>query len=205
MNRATLYANVDALLKYSRDVHSAPTNDLFDSRESKLALEIKPVEDWPLATKLWMERKALGTWVSGHPMQLVAGKYEHKARHKVREIDDLLSVYSGGPYYFAFIVIEVLRSKTGKVVILKIEDETGRGELAAFATDCDPWWHLLKKDYILIAQCVPKHNMSFSSMHFVKLHKLGQLTRPSVDAKSKAKPATRGRALPISAGPRVAR
>lgn len=173
-----MLANLGEIQRYAKESKLPSTGDMFGTREEKLGLAIVEMEDWPLSTKLWMERKSLGTWITAHPMQLVAGKYEKKVKHRLRDIDRLLEVApTSEVFYFAFIVIEV-RILKDKIVLIRAQDETADAEIVAFKSDCDPWWHLLKQDNILVALCSPKHSTNRSSMHFSKLHKIGELSPP---------------------------
>lgn len=176
MNRATLYHNLQAILDFKNKVHAPASGDMFNSKEEKFDQALKPHPDFSLNDRLWHERRATGSFMSGHPMQLVAGRYEGRVTHRMRDIPDLLEG-PAIPVPLAFLVREV-RVIFDKIVAIVAEDETGAAEISAFKSDCDPWWHLLKPNYILAAQCVPKHNGKVSSMHFLKLHKLGELRNP---------------------------
>ncbi|MET4127289.1 DNA polymerase III subunit alpha [Roseovarius sp. MBR-6] len=128
-NRRRVFESIEALMSYSAAIHEQKASDqvsLFgeagdDLPEPRLA----PVEDWLPAERLTEEFKAVGFYLSGHPLDDYMTVLR---RQDVRALDEVLARAAQGPCIV----------KMAGVVAGRQERKSARGNRFAFAQLSDP-------------------------------------------------------------------
>ncbi len=128
-NRRRVFESVEALMAYSAAIHEQKASDqvsLFgeagdDLPEPRLA----PVEDWLPAERLTEEFKAVGFYLSGHPLDDYMTVLR---RQKVETLDEVMARAEQGPCIV----------KMAGVVAGRQERKSARGNRFAFAQLSDP-------------------------------------------------------------------
>ncbi len=128
-NRRRVLDSLDALVAYSAAVHEQRASSqvsLFGEAGDDLPEpRLSPAEDWPAAERLAEERKAVGFYLSGHPLDdyLPALK-----RQGVKTLEELREVAERGPCV----------AKLAGTVAGRQERKSARGNRYAFAQMSDP-------------------------------------------------------------------
>ncbi|WP_025061148.1 DNA polymerase III subunit alpha [Sulfitobacter guttiformis] len=123
-NRARVFAALDALVGYSAAIHEQKASNqvsLFGEAGDDLPEpRMMPCDDWRAAERLTEEFKAIGFYLSGHPLDDYMGPLKRKG---VMTLDELLVKAQGGP----------LVAKLAGVVAGRQERKSARGNRFAFA------------------------------------------------------------------------
>ena len=123
-NRRRVFGALDALVGYSAAIHEQKTSNqvsLFGEAGDDLPEpRMMPSDDWLAAERLTEEFKAVGFYLSGHPLDDYMGPLKRKG---VLTLDELMEKARGGP----------LVAKLAGVVAGRQERKSARGNRFAFA------------------------------------------------------------------------
>ena len=123
-NRRSVFAALDALVGYSAAIHEQKASNqvsLFGEAGDDLPEpRMMPSDDWLAAERLTEEFKAVGFYLSGHPLDDYMGPLKRKG---VLTLDELMEKAQGGP----------LVAKLAGVVAGRQERKSARGNRFAFA------------------------------------------------------------------------
>lgn len=179
MNRPTMLHNLKRIMEHAkRKRNAAEQTDMFGGAQSS-DLIIEDVPDWSLATKLWYERKTLGVFLSGHPVDDYKSKFERKITHHLRDVPGLPQ--SDWPKFDNVIVcglvekVFVNRYNTGII----LSDDTGQGEIKMERDAYERAQWVLRKDFIVAVKCKVKRDGQWSCVLGLQAHKIGEFTAPS--------------------------
>jgi DNA polymerase-3 subunit alpha len=192
LNRASMLANLTAIQKHitkSRPHQAAGQGGLFSEAPIE---DLKMIElpEFSADELLWRERHALGSFVTGHPLD----RYRHKlakVTHACREERDMLNSGTSARMVVAGL-IRVIRTGP-RMSFLELDDGTGAIEVGAFSEEAARFAHCLVVDTLVALQIKPRYSNDRSSLQMIKAHKLGQFGPFSL--KSAALP-TRSRSAP---------
>ena len=166
--RAALFEHLDKALRNAdqrlRDSH-AGQNDMFAESNAGSHVEaIQAIEEWNDEMKLSGERQTLGLYLTGHPV----ARYQEELRGITRStLGQLLNNGASGSLplrqgredtgkrvLVAGLLdqIRLRNSAKGRIAFLTLDDNTGRIDVAVFASDYARLNHLLVKDTILVIQ-----------------------------------------------------
>jgi DNA polymerase-3 subunit alpha len=146
---------IDTLLRYGQVYQSerqAAENSLFggfDDMDVEIATpEIPETEEWSLMERLSRERDLVGIYLSAHPLDAYAVVLNYVCNTKAVELmnDDKSELMERQEVKVGGIVSSVRRgmSKTGKPYgIVKLEDDSGVGELPLFGEDWVRWGNFM--------------------------------------------------------------
>ncbi len=152
--RATLMANLDRLLeeanrkKENREIGQAT---LFDSAqlEELAPLQLEPVEEWPPAERLRLEKLNLGFFFSGHPLdryrELIATRTSLDLAHPAQAAGDR-------PYVVIGVlreVKEILTRGGRRMAFATLEDFSGSIEVVVFPETFDRSREMLVADGVV--------------------------------------------------------
>ncbi len=136
--RGMLYANIEDMLAYNKEVGKQPTNQisLFGGASEVKAPEFKLRETAPATQmeKLSWEKELLGLYISGHPLDRLRDKLKDKPMN-VKKIKEDPTVGNGYPITIGGMIIEVkpiITKKNERMAFIKIEDLTGNIEAVVF-------------------------------------------------------------------------
>lgn len=150
--RATLLANMESLLQYSREyqaIKNAGQFSLFgEKNEGHTSLLLKKAEVAPEKQKLTWEKELLGFYVSGHPLQ------EH--RHKLTGFIPITKI---APDTLKSVKVAALIHNIKKIVTKNgqpmafagLEDLSGKIEVIVFPKLFEKKQHLLEENMLVIA------------------------------------------------------
>jgi DNA polymerase-3 subunit alpha len=128
-NRRRVFESIEALMSYSAAIHEQKASNqvsLFgDAGEDLPEPRLAPVEDWLPAERLTEEFKAVGFYLSGHPLDDYMTVLR---RQDVRTLDEVLARAAQGPCIV----------KMAGVVAGRQERKSARGNRFAFAQLSDP-------------------------------------------------------------------
>ncbi|MWB79823.1 DNA polymerase III subunit alpha [Pseudooceanicola sp. 216_PA32_1] len=128
-NRRRVFDSLDALVAYSAAVWEQKTSNqvsLFgDAGDDLPEPRLAPVDDWLPAERLAEEFKAVGFYLSGHPLDDYMGPLRRK---DIKTLDEVARLAEGGP----------LLAKMAGVVAGRQERKSARGNRFAFAQLSDP-------------------------------------------------------------------
>jgi len=150
--RATLLANMENLLQYSREyqaIKNAGQFSLFgEKNEGHTSLTLKKAEVAPEKQKLTWEKELLGLYVSGHPLQ------EH--RHKLTGFIPITKIVPDTlkPVKVAALIhnIKKIVTKNGQpMAFAGLEDLSGKIEVIVFPKLFEKKQHLLEENMLVIA------------------------------------------------------
>lgn len=176
LNRPSLLASLDPVLKHLRKLApsvAAGQIGLFDATPG-LVQDLDPgyvrVEDWDLHTKLWHERKVLGSFVSGHPVNSYRGKFAGKTTHVCR---DRHTIETEMPE--RCVVAALIRRVEVKprIAFITLEDPTGALDLIAFNDEVERYAHCLHKDMVIAASLRVRRDGDRVGLQLLAAHKLG--------------------------------
>jgi len=123
-NRRRVFESIEALMNYSAAIHEQKHSDqvsLFgDAGEDLPEPRLVPVEDWLPAERLTEEFKAVGFYLSGHPLDDYMTVLK---RQEVRTLDEVTTRAEQGPFL----------AKMAGVVAGRQERKSARGNRFAFA------------------------------------------------------------------------
>ena len=128
-NRRRVFESIDALMNYSAAIHEQKNSNqvsLFgDAGEDLPEPRLAPVEDWLPAERLTEEFKAVGFYLSGHPLDDYMAVLK---RQEVKTLDEVMARAERGPFL----------AKMAGVVAGRQERKSARGNRFAFAQLSDP-------------------------------------------------------------------
>jgi DNA polymerase-3 subunit alpha len=123
-NRRRVFESIEALMNYSAAIHEQKHSDqvsLFgDAGEDLPEPRLVPVEDWLPAERLTEEFKAVGFYLSGHPLDDYMTVLK---RQEVKTLDEVTARAEQGPFL----------AKMAGVVAGRQERKSARGNRFAFA------------------------------------------------------------------------
>ncbi|WP_295316799.1 DNA polymerase III subunit alpha [Roseobacter sp.] len=127
-NRRRVYAALDALVGYSAAIHEQKASNqvsLFgEAGEDLPEPRLQPVDDWLPAERLAEEFKAVGFYLSGHPLDDYMGPLKRK---NVLTLDEILEKAARGP----------LNARIAGIVAGRQERKSARGNRFAFCQMSD--------------------------------------------------------------------
>lgn len=156
MNRPSLIANLDAVLRHVRKKEKAGAGQGSLFGDSDLAPPTyAEFPDWDQATKLYYERKALGTFISGHPIDICRAKWEGKPTHNCSQQYDML--LSGGNTRIVVVGLLERVDERGRVVLMELSDHVGRCEIMTFRDEFERFEFALQKNNVIAAKLQPRY------------------------------------------------
>jgi DNA polymerase III alpha subunit len=170
LNRPSMLANLDWVLKHlakQRDKGGDKQGSLFSSDDTPSISYVR-LPDWGLATKLWYERKALGTFVSSHPVELCRPKWEGKTTHGCGDHGGICDA-EGRIVVAGLIEKFVVRPK---VFFLELTDLTGRIEVMGFNDDLEKIRHVIALDSVVAVKIEPYYRDFTPSFRVKDAHRL---------------------------------
>ncbi len=127
-NRRRVFESLDALVQYSAAIWEQKQSNqvsLFgDAGEDLPEPRLSPVQDWLPAERLAEEFKAIGFYLSGHPLDDYVGPLKRK---DVKTLDEVAQLAQGGP----------LVAKIAGIVSGRQERKSARGNRFAFVQASD--------------------------------------------------------------------
>jgi len=128
-NRRRVFESLDALMSYSAAIQEQKNSDqvsLFgDAGEDLPEPRLAPVEDWLPAERLTEEFRAVGFYLSGHPLDDYMAVLR---RQKVKTLEEVMARAERGPFL----------ARMAGVVAGRQERKSARGNRFAFALLSDP-------------------------------------------------------------------
>ncbi|MBB95666.1 MAG: DNA polymerase III subunit alpha [Rhodobacteraceae bacterium] len=128
-NRRRVFDSLDALVAYSAAIHeqkaSAQVSLFGEAGEDLPEPRLSPVSDWLPAERLGEEFKAIGFYLTGHPLDDYMGPLR---RQNVLTLDDVTAKAQNGP----------LIAKLAGVVTARQERKSAKGNRFAFVGMSDP-------------------------------------------------------------------
>ena len=128
-NRRRVFESIDALISYSAAIHEQKNSDqvsLFgEAGEDLPEPRLAPVDDWLPAERLTEEFRAVGFYLSGHPLDDCMAVLK---RQEVKTLDEVMARAARGPFL----------AKMAGVVAGRQERKSARGNRFAFAQLSDP-------------------------------------------------------------------
>lgn len=133
-------------------------------------LKLIEVEEFSHDEMLWRERLALGTFVTGHPLDRYRHKLE-KVTHVCRQESDMLASGTSA----RLVVAGLLRSvrQGASMTFMELDDGTGTIEVSAFSDEASRFAYCLVPDTVVALQLKPRYSNDRSSLRLVRAHKLG--------------------------------
>jgi DNA polymerase III alpha subunit len=176
-----MLANLDRFMKAAKaaqQARQAGQSGLFDSLPTALPapITVDELPDWTLAEKLWFERKATGTYFSGHPTDLVREEFAHKITRKIREFDELMEFGSTEPIIVLGLVVKTFVKPA--FAVIEIEDETGRGEMFVGRETFEQYAYMLWKDTFGLFKLAVRRSERGTSMDLRMAYRAGKFTEP---------------------------
>lgn len=157
-NRAMLLANIDLALQHvAQKEENANQGGLFDDLDDvQDDVEMKFVEPWSASQQLEEEKLSVGFYLSGHPF----APYEKEIRKMVRVPLAKLAPtrYEQTELVAGFVTSSrVINGKSGKFVVLQLEDTSGKQEISVRGELFDDLWQnsreTLQADQVVICEC----------------------------------------------------
>ncbi|MCY4335204.1 MAG: DNA polymerase III subunit alpha [Litoreibacter sp.] len=127
-NRHRVFASLDALVRYSDEVHNpkeGALGDLLGGVEAGEEPRLSPVNDWLPSERLAQEFTAIGFYLSGHPLDDYALALKRKGVSSLAEIEEKVQ---GG----------ALIAKLAATISGRQERKSARGNRFAFVQGSDP-------------------------------------------------------------------
>jgi len=152
-DRAEMYANLEALVQYNREVAKGPQNQgsLFGAAEGP-ALRLEPTEPLPTEQTLLWEKELLGLYVTGNPLT----PFEEKIRSKCASIPKIKESKKEGATFTLGGIIEdvrVIRTKKGdEMAFIRFADFDDTIEMVAFPTTYEKNRDLLQPDTCMVLE-----------------------------------------------------
>lgn len=174
MNRASLFASVPLVLNHLKKQRADQGNLFGAPTVEELALPELP--EWSEDERLWRERKALGAFLTGHPVIPRREKRPGAYSHRCRESHDMLR--SGGA---RIVVAGLVRryDRWARIAFLTLEDETGALDVIAFNDEADRFASMLMVGAILAVKLKPRFDNDRSSLQLIDAHRLGHFRAPA--------------------------
>lgn len=173
-----MIANIPAILKHvSKEAKAAAAGQqgLFGAPVQD-DLKLVELPEWSDHERLWRERKVLGTFLSGHPLDRYREKLKGKVTHQCREEHDLMR--SGGNVRLVVAGIVHDYRRFPRIAYLTLEDGTGLLEMIVFNDEADRFAHCLMKDALVAVKVRPRHDATRSSLQLVEAFRVGHFRAP---------------------------
>ena len=138
-NRRRVFDSLDALVQYSAAIWEQKTSNqvsLFgDAGEDLPEPRLSPVQDWLPAERLSEEFKAIGFYLSGHPLDDYAGALKRK---DIKTLDEVTHLAQGGPLVAKLAGIVASRqerksARGNRFAFVQLSDTTGNYECTVFS------------------------------------------------------------------------
>ena len=138
-NRRRVFDSLDALVQYSAAIWDQKTSNqvsLFgDAGEDLPEPRLSPVQDWLPAERLSEEFKAIGFYLSGHPLDDYAGALKRK---DIKTLDEVTHLAQGGPLVAKLAGIVASRqerksARGNRFAFVQLSDTTGNYECTVFS------------------------------------------------------------------------
>ena len=138
-NRRRVVESLDALVNYSVAIHeqkgSAQVSLFGEAGEDLPKPRLSSVNDWPPAERLAEEFKAIGFYLTGHPLDDYAGFLKRK---NILTLDAVLTKASGGPQLVKMAGVVAGRqerksAKGNRFAFCQMNDTTGAFEITLFS------------------------------------------------------------------------
>lgn len=173
-----MLANLPAILKHLSKEHKAAAAGQGGLFEAPALEQLKLVElpDWSEHERLWHERKALGGFVSGHPLNRYRDKVAGRVTHRCHEHADIMASGSGVRLVVAGLVHDFRRFP--RISYMTLGDGTGTLEIIAFNDEADRFAHCLMRDAIIACKVKARHDANRSSLQLVDAFRLGHFRAP---------------------------
>ncbi len=134
--RGMMYANIETLLTYNKEVGAIPTNQdsLFSALPDKTVatLTLTEVESVNVEQKLGWEKELLGLYISGHPLD----KFKEKLEKTKRDITQTKEEMREGMVVVVAGIIEdvrvILTKKNDRMAFIRLADFNGSVEVVVF-------------------------------------------------------------------------
>jgi DNA polymerase-3 subunit alpha len=158
-SRAQMIAALEDALEYGQTLQKEkadPQMGLFDRGQTKSAAINMPslpdVPEWEEKERLFLEKEALGFYISGHPLDRFQGileKYTNTDALLINEADDKSAVRIGG----TISAIKQIRTKKGDLMaFVNLEDLNGTVEVVVFPRVYDACVDILVEDTPVLVQ-----------------------------------------------------
>lgn len=157
-NRARAFACAEAVLAIasrSEEGRIGGQNDLFgEAREDDLPHA--GLEDWLPAERLSREYDAIGSFLTGHPIDTYEAVLKRQATTSVREFEAGAQRGTAAARIAGIIVSkQIRRTRTGnKLAVLGLSDPSGQVECVVFSESLAAWTHLTEIGTAVIANVV---------------------------------------------------
>ncbi|MDO5757086.1 MAG: DNA polymerase III subunit alpha [Rhodobacterales bacterium] len=137
-NRRRVFDALDALMRYSAEVHNPKEGALGDMFGGVAAAEeprLPPVDDWLPAERLTEEFKAIGFYLSGHPLDDYMAALKRK---QVRTLDEVVTLAARAPCVVKMAGIVAGRqerksARGNRFAFVQLSDTTGGYEVVMFS------------------------------------------------------------------------
>lgn len=136
--RGTMYANVERLLTYNKELGQAPENQdslfgtLPESESASAKLILEKVEPMSQDEKLSWEKELLGLYISGHPLD----KYSEKLKRVDKDIKHTKEELKEGMVSIIAGIVEdskeILTKKNERMVFMRLADFSDNIEIVVF-------------------------------------------------------------------------
>lgn len=181
MNRPSMVASLPAILKHlkkEREKAGAGMGaGLFGAPEQD-DLKLADLPDWDQDTKLYYERKVLGTFVTGHPLDGCADKIAAaKTTHTCRQFDDMVEAGRRDRLVVAGLVESV--EPRGRLTLMTMSDQTGRIETIMFSEEADKLAHCLMRNAMVVVKLTPRHSGDRRSLQVMNAYRIGHFRTPA--------------------------
>jgi DNA polymerase-3 subunit alpha len=154
-NRRRVFGALDALVNYSAAIHEQKASDqvsLFGEAGDDLPEpRLHPVDDWLPAERLSEEFKAVGFYLSGHPLDDYNLEIKHFCTYELSALNKI-EEYVNKEMRVAGIVTDVKHLTTGRgkpFGKFMVEDYSESFEFVLFGDDYLKFKPMLEKDYFL--------------------------------------------------------
>jgi DNA polymerase-3 subunit alpha len=153
-NRAQKYAAVEVMLEFGHKV-SAQSNshDLFTTSEGevqRVAPSLQEIEEWPNSRKLAEEKKALGYFISGHPLDQYRDELKSFTSNTIAGLEELID---GREVTVGGIITKVstkLDKKNNTMAFATLEDYSGQLEMIIFSDAYEKYKPALEIDRMIL-------------------------------------------------------
>lgn len=181
-----MIANLPAILKHLKkdgQAEAAGQQSLFGVPSAD-ELKLVDLPEWDEDTRLYFEHKALGLYLTGHPILKVQDKYRKTITHVCRERSDMLRSDTRSRIVVAGLITRF--EPRGRIAFLDLEDDTGKLDLMMFSDEMQRLARMLMPNALVALKLRPRHSETRSSLQVIDGHRLGHF-RPNYDAMGEAK------------------
>ncbi|NNC97844.1 MAG: DNA polymerase III subunit alpha [Gammaproteobacteria bacterium] len=167
LNRASCMKNIEAAIRLGQQQFADQNSGMHDmfgfasGSDTQATVKVDKVEEWKQDILLSAEKQALGLYLSGHPIDLVAHELANMTGNTIKSVkqhaadnhtpveNEKRYVRGGGaPTLIAGLVVDM--RKRGSRFSLVLDDDTDRIEVGLFEETYEKYRHVLVKDRILV-------------------------------------------------------